>query len=943
MKKKEEKEVISLAKISFLKNGFFAAASVMVMVMAVVVVLFAVSAAPASAQPVMNFSFFANTGGNYPPDQIYFTVIGRSKSLGGKPYPDNNYGHVDKSGKLIEISTSDNTVTVPGYTGKYANYCYNLSEVSSIPVPLMYSGRVYISLGTPIYLQINGPDAYAGPDLNNSAIPGFKTYYDKVEFTLDLTGPNNSSKLYCNPTQVDFVGIPMTQEVTVTNGTTFPKAGITESRKAIFDAFKRDMPSKFQGLFSQSPYRIVAPFHGQPNQYKNLTNYFDDYVNAVWEYYNASTGKKLNFTTNEGNWSGQVINGVFTFSKNGGIPEATINKPDTINISREVFGCDGVFASGDTDSKIVQKWVVAALNRHVILREDPANWCNNTTYYKEAPANYYAQFWHHHCIDNKAYGFGYDDICDQSPSGKFNKPKELKINISFDWPKREKLNCSCGDICVNTNGWWRNGKLFNETEKPILTAVDHANVGETICVKDGTYKEAIDVTKRLTIQSENGSVATIVKAPVAIDQIFNVTADYVNISGFTVKDAPGGPNGAGIHVKADNCNISYNNATNNYYGIIISSSSKFNTLMKNTASNNTPYGIYVENSSNNSLANNFVNLNNPNGIYLKSSSHNTLTGNTVSNSDFGIRMMVSSNYNTLTGNHIVNPNTWGIYMDSSTYDNHIYNNYFKNTGGTAGNAYFEAGGRNIWNTTKTAGTNIVGGPYLGGNYWCDYTGKDLNGDGLGDTPYTNIIPPGPSNKDYLPLVVIPVNFTVNLSAHWNGLSLPLNDSSVTNASSLAAKIGVNCKEVLGWDSAKQKYVPYIPEKPLHNFDIRAGEGCMVNLKNPTTVVFTGKGWTSPFTIQLAQKYTALSAPVKDSTITKASSLVTKIGGCKLIAKWDSAKQMTVCYRPHSGGDIHPPGGVCSSTEDFDITGGDAYFVYVSNPTKVTFVGVPWHD
>lgn len=437
--------------------------------------------------------------------------------MGGQPYPLNNYGHLDKSGKLIVISTSDNTVTVPGYPDKYANYCYNLSEVSSIPVPLMYSGRVYISLGTPIYLHINAPDAYAGPSINNSAIPGFKTYYDKAEFTLDLTGPNNSSKLYCNPTQVDFVGIPMTQEVTVTNGTTFPKAGITESRKAIFEAFKRDMPSEFQGLTQQYPYRIVAPFHGQPNQYKNLTNYFDDYVNAVWVYYNASTGKKLNFTTAEGNWSGQVINGVFTFSKNGGIPAATINKPDTINISREVFGCDGVFASGDKDSKIVQKWVVAALNRHVILRENPVNWCNNTTYYKEAPANYYAQFWHHHCINNKAYGFGYDDICDQSPSGQFVKPKELKINISFDWPKREKLNCSCGDICVNTNGWWRNGEFVNEAEKPILTAVDHAKAGETICVKDGTYKEAVDVTKRLTIQSENGSVATIVKAPVVID------------------------------------------------------------------------------------------------------------------------------------------------------------------------------------------------------------------------------------------------------------------------------------------------------------------------------------------------------------------------------------------------------------------------------------------
>ena len=47
----------------------------------------------------------------------------------------------------------------------------------------------------------------------------------------------------------------------------------------------------------------------------------------------------------------------------------------------------------------------------------------------------------------------------------------------------------------------------------IQGAVDAASPGDTIIVRDGTYIENVDVNKdHLTIQSENGAEATIVKA-----------------------------------------------------------------------------------------------------------------------------------------------------------------------------------------------------------------------------------------------------------------------------------------------------------------------------------------------------------------------------------------------------------------------------------------------
>jgi pectin methylesterase-like acyl-CoA thioesterase len=63
----------------------------------------------------------------------------------------------------------------------------------------------------------------------------------------------------------------------------------------------------------------------------------------------------------------------------------------------------------------------------------------------------------------------------------------------------------------------------------IQWAVDNATAGDTIIVSDGIYYENVNVNKRLTIRSENGSETTIVQAANPNDHIFEARADYVNI------------------------------------------------------------------------------------------------------------------------------------------------------------------------------------------------------------------------------------------------------------------------------------------------------------------------------------------------------------------------------------------------------------------------------
>ncbi|WP_440955735.1 right-handed parallel beta-helix repeat-containing protein [Methanosarcina sp. Mfa9] len=201
-------------------------------------------------------------------------------------------------------------------------------------------------------------------------------------------------------------------------------------------------------------------------------------------------------------------------------------------------------------------------------------------------------------------------------------------------------------------------------------------------------------------------------------------------------------NDFGICLHSNNNMLTGNTVSDNAFGIYVGSSNN-NTLTNNTASNNYN-GIFVWYSSDNMLTDNTASNYNY-GISLEYSSDNTLTDNTASNNEYGIYVGSSSD-NTLTSNLVSQNEEFGIYLNRSM-DNLIYDNYFNNTN----NVYDD--GNNIWNITKTPGTNIFGGPFLGGSYWSDYAGADTDGDGLGDT----LIPYNSEGKianggDYLPLV-----------------------------------------------------------------------------------------------------------------------------------------------------------------------------------------------
>jgi nitrous oxidase accessory protein NosD len=92
----------------------------------------------------------------------------------------------------------------------------------------------------------------------------------------------------------------------------------------------------------------------------------------------------------------------------------------------------------------------------------------------------------------------------------------------------------------------------------IQAAVNAAQEGDTIIVRDDTYTENVNVNKQLTIRSGSGPGNCLVHAANADDHVFEITANYVTISGFTIRStATGYYQVAGLYLfGAEHCEIS---------------------------------------------------------------------------------------------------------------------------------------------------------------------------------------------------------------------------------------------------------------------------------------------------------------------------------------------------------------------------------------------------
>ncbi|RLI44739.1 hypothetical protein DRO69_06705 [Candidatus Bathyarchaeota archaeon] len=220
----------------------------------------------------------------------------------------------------------------------------------------------------------------------------------------------------------------------------------------------------------------------------------------------------------------------------------------------------------------------------------------------------------------------------------------------------------------------------------IQDAINAASHGDMIFVYSGTYYESIVVNKTVSLTGENPAT-TIIDGEGISSVIVRILAPHVIFRNFTVQNTVSGvPYGYGIElIKTQNVTVSNSIAMQCWW-----------------------YGILLTDS-----------------VYCK-----ILDNKIMNNNAWAICLSDGSSYNTIVGNLIRN-NPTGLYIaDQSCQNNTFYrNNIINNTHQVSYHGRY-----NSWDNGAE------------GNYWDDYNGTDLDGDGVGDTYCPHL------GLDYRPLI-----------------------------------------------------------------------------------------------------------------------------------------------------------------------------------------------
>lgn len=324
----------------------------------------------------------------------------------------------------------------------------------------------------------------------------------------------------------------------------------------------------------------------------------------------------------------------------------------------------------------------------------------------------------------------------------------------------------------------------------IQGAINSAQEGDLLLIKKGTYKEGnIIVSKSLHLKGENFPIIDGENK----NEVITVTANDVTIEGLQVQNVGTSylKDRAGIRIrKSKNFKIKNNRLFNTFFGIylehsnngVIEGNEVIGQAIEEMSSGNAIHlwycknikvennlvrkhrdGIYLEFVDNSLLRNNKSEDNLRYGLHFMFSNDDDYFNNEFRRNGAGVAVMFSKRinmwentfefnwgkasygillkeiYDAEIKNNVFRENTIGIYVEGSTRINYFENDFIRNgwalkiSGGCLDNKVTE--NNFISNSFDLAFNSAINNNTFDGNYWSDYSGYDLDKDGIGDVPY----------------------------------------------------------------------------------------------------------------------------------------------------------------------------------------------------------------
>ncbi len=225
------------------------------------------------------------------------------------------------------------------------------------------------------------------------------------------------------------------------------------------------------------------------------------------------------------------------------------------------------------------------------------------------------------------------------------------------------------DYSLEDPGW--GVTKFDSISEALIVATN----GAFIDVYNGVYWDCPVINKSVVIVGESRDGVVITALESYSSPAMTITADNVILQAMTLTDATFAESPtprSGLHVLASSGMFSNLNVSDNEVGVFFDTSAHLNQVSLCVFDDNY-YEVFFESSATDNL--------------------------------------IHTNQ--------MNSNGYDAFLFNSSVGNTIYNNYI-----LADSILSADASSNSWNISKTPGINIIGGPYLGGNFWA-------NSDGIG--------------------------------------------------------------------------------------------------------------------------------------------------------------------------------------------------------------------